>query len=1079
MIPKFVHGPSAQCIRRTERRVTAHAVLNMAESDNSTEAASERSGSEPEPASEQPSAGGSSDAASSSDEVVVPRTTERYRHRSSRRGGRRRRTVPLSKRRGLDRALRYGVLGLVLAAPLLIGGVHFTTAVGLAVASLGLGALAIVIHWRRGTRLGIVGGALTIWVAVTALQLVPLPIGIVEMLAPETARHYQRAWSALGESPGAVPLSLSPNRTALALWQALAITGLFVATRLHFRKRERFAWLVPRLVLVGMAFAFISALQTALFEPTSVLGVYRPLQPLEPTPLVTTLVNPNHAAAFFGALAPVALGYGLACREPGQRYTYLLFYIVLSVATFMMLSRGAILTWALSHGVFVFLLKSSSMKRRSLALGIAALVLMVVAVGVTIGYRALAPTFESMVSSAESVSSELTAAPDDAALEAHLEGEPIDDEEAALRASVVRASESERFEKVLIFKDVWPIIGTYAPVGIGRGAFGDVYPGHATHGMQRTMRHAENEYLELVVEYGPVVALVLLGLLAAGLLLLFSRTDWREPERPLIAGVLTAVAFLAIHNLVDFNLRFPGVGFLAAVLLGAIAARASRYASVRRARDGGRTEGSGSWQHRVEGLQRVVGWVAMGTLLTASVIAVVYIGSARAGASGDDLAQVRQTVESLGESSDGTPEARRDELLSAAGPALRRRPVDGYLHLLVGIGMLRTGGDSLEHALPWLELAQRHNPTDYRTHLLLGRVHAARGDHAAAARELSLAAGLDRRASYDVARTVAEVIEKPVHLEAALSEDPDDWTVLGLALIEARRFADAIALAERLQARAPDKPHGLDLLVRSHLALGIPEAAIEPSQELIERFGDAPISYLRRAEVEARLGDLAAADETLEQGIQEHPRSLALLFTRLELLIRKFRPAYEDEAEWHAAIQRTLEKLRPVALSRVAQRARYHYLRGESLQVMEEPRQALRAYEAALRHNERYAPAMIGLFEVALTLGDVERAERAIEDMAPYVNPAFLKEQRRKLDVRREALENRMLNSPMFDGSYTLPGALRPDLAPDALASPPDAASDPRPRSSREDVGDASVDVGGDTGAEADESAADVTSPTD
>ncbi len=113
-------------------------------------------------------------------------------------------------------------------------------------------------------------------------------------------------------------------------------------------------------------------------------------------------------------------------------------------------------------------------------------------------------------------------------------------------------------------------------LGHGLGAFHDAYPRFKRgHGVVR-VEHAENDYVETLAETGGLG----LGLALAGLALVLAaaaRGVARGPDRTVRgigAGALAALAALAVHSAVDFNLRIPSNAALAALAAAAAAGAA-------------------------------------------------------------------------------------------------------------------------------------------------------------------------------------------------------------------------------------------------------------------------------------------------------------------------------------------------------------------------------------------------------------------------------------------------------------------------------------------------------------------------
>ncbi|HSD28353.1 MAG TPA: O-antigen ligase family protein, partial [Vicinamibacteria bacterium] len=123
-------------------------------------------------------------------------------------------------------------------------------------------------------------------------------------------------------------------------------------------------------------------------------------------------------------------------------------------------------------------------------------------------------------------------------------------------------------------------LASSSPVlGHGLGSFHDAYP-RFKHGHEIVrVEHAENDYVETLAETGGTgLALALLG--AAFLLAAAGRGLANAPDRAVRGigtGAVAALAALAVHSVVDFNLRIPSNAALAALA----AATAAGAAGVR------------------------------------------------------------------------------------------------------------------------------------------------------------------------------------------------------------------------------------------------------------------------------------------------------------------------------------------------------------------------------------------------------------------------------------------------------------------------------------------------------------------
>jgi O-antigen ligase len=136
-------------------------------------------------------------------------------------------------------------------------------------------------------------------------------------------------------------------------------------------------------------------------------------------------------------------------------------------------------------------------------------------------------------------------------------------------------------DRLRVWAEALPMFRDHPVVGIGAGAFGDVFPLYRVSAGPHPVRfaHAENEALELLVETG-VVGVALLG---AALFLLLARAFRARRAGPVpwtVPGALAALAAALAHALVDFNLHVPGNALLytalAALLWAATAAASPR-----------------------------------------------------------------------------------------------------------------------------------------------------------------------------------------------------------------------------------------------------------------------------------------------------------------------------------------------------------------------------------------------------------------------------------------------------------------------------------------------------------------------
>lgn len=200
---------------------------------------------------------------------------------------------------------------LLVASPLMIGGVHVTTAALLSFLALA-GLFGTLLHprWRATTPqpVSIPTLAMTAMAAITLLQLLPLPTFLYKLLQPQGYALLLENWQAYTTEP--LPsswhhLSTDPHRTlgAALKWLALAAIGALATEVIRDSQgRTRFFGVA----LIGGAIIFVVGLTQKLMGTDLILGFYQ--AELAPRSLAT-FVNTNHAGAYFGLLTLIGLCY--------------------------------------------------------------------------------------------------------------------------------------------------------------------------------------------------------------------------------------------------------------------------------------------------------------------------------------------------------------------------------------------------------------------------------------------------------------------------------------------------------------------------------------------------------------------------------------------------------------------------------------------------------------------------------------------------------------------------------------------------------------------------------------------------
>lgn len=439
--------------------------------------------------------------------------------------------------------LPWGAVAIASFAPLVAGG-NAPSVRTLFAALCGVLLAAWLPHlWAaRGEQALPICGALPAlaWVTWVLLSLLPLPADLLARLAPAAAEL--RADGAVAVD-AAVPLSLAPGHTFLALAHCVAAWVVYAVIATCVRRRA-----TARAVLVALV--MVAALEAGIG-----LGE-RFLQHASPgAPITGTFVNQNHLAFLLvlgllagigillegavprdldrGALPP-SWGTTLGDARLWRALSFAVVLAFLAAALVLTTSRGAAIACLLGLGLVAVVL----LLRRGRAGAVWAGLLVVGATATVawVGTAALAERFTFGVGAGAGAG----------------------------------ASESPQ-----VRIDTWAgtvrMVQALPLAGVGLGAFAEVYPAFKSPRFpQFYLVHSHCDPLELGAETGVLGALLLAWLALALAARIVRRL--RAGADLLYTGVVAAVAAGAAHSLVDFPLHVPGDLFWYAVLAGLAAA---------------------------------------------------------------------------------------------------------------------------------------------------------------------------------------------------------------------------------------------------------------------------------------------------------------------------------------------------------------------------------------------------------------------------------------------------------------------------------------------------------------------------
>jgi tetratricopeptide (TPR) repeat protein len=402
-------------------------------------------------------------------------------------------------------------VAVVVAAPLLAGGVHRGTLIALmACGTAGISVFTLGSEFdRRGLRIGYTVLLPIVFLAIPVLQSVPLPLTARRAIDPKgTTLLTDDAIAA----PTIWPVSLDPASTRGHIGKAALALAIFVIA-FHFASGQSRRYLFTRVVaLTGLAAVTIGIGHRILGIPK----LYGLLISTSRTLLTGPFVNSNHTAELLELSAFACLACSLYRATALNRVGWMLGMLLCAGGVAATLSRGAV--GGLAAGGLAFALLQylapkdpQGSRRTSLAWGGLVFGLVILAAA-ALGAKGLIERFQS-----EGVSSQA------------------------------------RFQ---LWRESLRVIAAH-PMGIGRGAFDRVFPIYRTMKMPFPIRFAfiENQPLQLLIDSGWVL-FALIGVATAFViwrLLRHGRHD--KIEAALVAGLVAVLT----HNLVDFGLETLGV----------------------------------------------------------------------------------------------------------------------------------------------------------------------------------------------------------------------------------------------------------------------------------------------------------------------------------------------------------------------------------------------------------------------------------------------------------------------------------------------------------------------------------------
>jgi O-antigen ligase len=384
--------------------------------------------------------------------------------------------------------------------------------------------------------------ALLACLAIVALQLVPLPPDLRLMLSPSTA-GIDRALLLTPESgsAGARPLSIDPASTLWALVVGGAMALVFWCARTAFERHGGLRTMARGLAGIGLTLAVVMLVQKAL-APRLIYGLIAPTSRTTSPAPHGPFVNRNDFAMWVAMALPVVVGYILARVESRRR----------SGAATVNLEAALDdrMVWLIVSAALLTASLVASLSRGGL-MGIAAAVLVMVA----LARRRLKPSQVGWLAAS------LIALIGVGAMYANM---------PALADRLGATLPSGLGGRLTLWREAWPMVPDFLLTGVGAGAFQRGMLVYQESTRLIFFNHAHNEYLQILIEGGVLLAVPAAVVLVAGLWKV--RRRLREDPTAVFwirAGAAAGLIAAAVQSVVDTGLRMPANGVLFAILAAA------------------------------------------------------------------------------------------------------------------------------------------------------------------------------------------------------------------------------------------------------------------------------------------------------------------------------------------------------------------------------------------------------------------------------------------------------------------------------------------------------------------------------
>jgi len=390
----------------------------------------------------------------------------------------------------------------------------------------------------------------------TAIQVVPFPVFLVEIISPSTVKLYKETIG-IAEPVQWISLSINKRSTLLEFFRYSTYVIFYILTVQLFTRKEYLKKTVKTIISLSAVIAILAILQ--YFLSADKIYWFRSV-PENATPFGPYIYH-NHYAGFMEMVFPLSLALFLYYRpvvmygsfrqrvfdffdspKTNMHFLFGLSTILIGASIFLSYSRGGIISLCISLCFFAIMLFFRNKRKENFVLFPMSMILILFSVG-WFGWDFIFERFEK-IRNAEGL---------------------IHD------------------ARLVIWGDSTNIIRDFLLSGTGLGTFIDIYPGYRSVPGNLIFNHAHNDYIELLTNG---------GLIGAGLVLWFMssvfhttikvfRTRRDSYSILMCLACMTGIISILLHSITDFNLHNGANGLYFFFLIGLMVSAAHTRLRVR------------------------------------------------------------------------------------------------------------------------------------------------------------------------------------------------------------------------------------------------------------------------------------------------------------------------------------------------------------------------------------------------------------------------------------------------------------------------------------------------------------------